>query len=811
MSATPNRLSDLLADARQLLAETAHLAPGTLHRIDENTGMFLTFADHHGLGRGLSQLDAVDLAAFIYDRLHHRRVKLQSAYKYTYSVARSWRQQTGSRDAIETLAMQVIADAKRESPGEAPQQAAVIPLWLLHEMLGQIRVGMDGYDPRARGLEAARWRVARDRALLGVLFGAALRPSEALEASVDQVRRTHCGGQLRLLISKNNQTGQRNESVTIADDDLLGSGRLLAEWLEVRGDLPDDGLFPGSDDGIPLSPRSASTRLRRAAHRCGHTDGAISLGSLRRTRATLELQAHGDVENVRRLLRHGSAGMTSRYLDPLRHLAADPTAIEGYLATRRPDGVDANGLGSGTPTAAKRSDAADQQDTLPQVPIARLREQALAAAERGADPLDPTTRRERRRIGASWREFCTTHGLDPAEASAEDLGAFVVSERRRGLTATTLHTYLSHLTQNTVSTEGAVPPPSGQARRIVEAYRREDADRPARHSRGTALPRRRLIELLDRTNVDPADTASLDRALLRRQLTAGGAETAGTMLADDDVDMATDGTHAKVAVAGRHVVLRREANPLLCPVRALRRLRAGAPDGILVSRWKLNAGALHARGLHTRVEDWTEAEWQRAVWVLSTSVRKSLRLQLVVSLVWAGPLFAGDLRRARLEHLTRDEYGYLLHLPADRAEGLTLRLAPTEDRLCPVRALDRWRSLWPHQAGPLVPAIIDHRAPEADPDSRQLIPGKSFLSETLRPLTTPVDTPLTVETIVAARIAEEWDAHGALAHVRRLLRHQQFDTTLAYLQRHGLPTSDPTSRMSAASTQPDSGAEPHQT
>ena len=156
-------------------------------------------------------------------------------------------------------------------------------------------------DVRA-GEEREPWVLARDAAVLALLYGCGLRISEALGLK----RKDVGGGRDALTV-----TGKGNKTRMVP---LLPQvARLVAEYVALCPyDLPRDGpLFVGQKGG-PLSPRIIQLVMERLRGALGLAETATP-HALRHSFATHLLARGGDLRSIQELLGHASLSTTQIY------------------------------------------------------------------------------------------------------------------------------------------------------------------------------------------------------------------------------------------------------------------------------------------------------------------------------------------------------------------------------------------------------------------------------------------------------------------------------------------------------------------
>jgi integrase/recombinase XerC len=155
-------------------------------------------------------------------------------------------------------------------------------------------------DARA-GDARASWIIARDAAVLALLYGAGLRISEALGL----MRKDFTEDTDALTV-----TGKGNKTRMVP---LLPQvAKLIADYIALCPNLPLEGpLFVGSRGG-PLSPRVVQLAMARLRGVLGLPDSATP-HALRHSFATHLLARGGDLRAIQELLGHASLSTTQIY------------------------------------------------------------------------------------------------------------------------------------------------------------------------------------------------------------------------------------------------------------------------------------------------------------------------------------------------------------------------------------------------------------------------------------------------------------------------------------------------------------------
>ena len=162
---------------------------------------------------------------------------------------------------------------------------------------------MSDADLRA-GEERPQWVLARDAAVLALLYGSGLRISEALSLRRKDVP-TPGTGDVILVTGK----GNKQRMVPVLQNVL----QLIADYLTLcpAEIAPDAPLFIGARGG-PLSPRIIQLAMARLRGALGLPDSATP-HALRHSFATHLLARGGDLRAIQELLGHASLSTTQIY------------------------------------------------------------------------------------------------------------------------------------------------------------------------------------------------------------------------------------------------------------------------------------------------------------------------------------------------------------------------------------------------------------------------------------------------------------------------------------------------------------------
>ena len=265
------------------------MSPKTLEAYRRDVGQFLDFLARHLGGaptlRQLAKLSPADVRAFMAarrsDGLSSRSLMrvLAGARSFARFLERNGKGKVGALSAV-----------------RAPKVGKTLPKPLAIAAAKRIA----NTDSRA-GEKREPWIIARDAAVLGLLYGSGLRISEALS-----LKRTDFGASDAITV-----TGKGNKTRMVPV--LPQVAKLIADYVALCPlDLPDNGaLFVGARGG-PLSPRIVQLAMARLRGAMGLPDTATP-HALRHSFATHLLARGGDLRAIQELLGHASLSTTQIY------------------------------------------------------------------------------------------------------------------------------------------------------------------------------------------------------------------------------------------------------------------------------------------------------------------------------------------------------------------------------------------------------------------------------------------------------------------------------------------------------------------
>ncbi len=276
----------------EFMASERRLAAKTCEAYARDVSFFLTFLTGHlGHAPGLSDLAGLapaDIRGFLAFR-RSGGVEARTLSR-SLAAARSFarfleREGRGKSDALAAV--------------RAPKIAKTLPRPL--DSASALALA----DPSTRAYEAREpWVLARDAAVLSLLYGAGLRISEALSLKRSEIPAPGKGDSITV-------TGKGNKSRMVP---LIAQiTQAIADYIAICPfDLPaDEAVFRGEKGG-PLSPRIVQLAMERMRGGLGLPDSATP-HALRHSFATHLLARGGDLRSIQELLGHASLATTQIY------------------------------------------------------------------------------------------------------------------------------------------------------------------------------------------------------------------------------------------------------------------------------------------------------------------------------------------------------------------------------------------------------------------------------------------------------------------------------------------------------------------
>ena len=287
-AAAPDVTAEIARWLRFLGAER-RMSDRTLDAYRRDVAQFLSFlAEHMGGAPNLKQL-----------------AKLKPADVRAFMAARR-AEGAGNRSLMRGLAgaRSFARFLERDGKGKVAALAAVrtpkLPKTLPKPLAASAAKRMTDVDLRA-GEAREPWVIARDAAVIGLLYGAGLRISEALG-----LKRKDITGADALTV-----TGKGNKARMVP---LLSQvAKLIDNYIALcPSELPPDGALFVGQRGAQLSPRIVQLTMARLRGALGLPDSATP-HALRHSFATHLLARGGDLRAIQELLGHASLSTTQIY------------------------------------------------------------------------------------------------------------------------------------------------------------------------------------------------------------------------------------------------------------------------------------------------------------------------------------------------------------------------------------------------------------------------------------------------------------------------------------------------------------------
>ncbi len=276
----------------RFLGAERRMSEKTLEAYGRDVGQFLDFlAEHLGgapSSSNLAKLTPADVRAFMAARRSggagNRTLMrgLAGARSFARYLERNGKGKVGALSAVRTPKL----------PRSLPKPLAIIDAKRMADI--ELRAG-EAREP---------WVIARDAAVLALLYGSGLRIAEALAVKRKDAPVPGVGDQITV-IGKGNKTRMVPVLPQVA--------KLIADYVALCPiDLPPDGpLFIGARGG-PLSPRVVQLAMARLRGALGLPDSATP-HALRHSFATHLLARGGDLRAIQELLGHASLSTTQIY------------------------------------------------------------------------------------------------------------------------------------------------------------------------------------------------------------------------------------------------------------------------------------------------------------------------------------------------------------------------------------------------------------------------------------------------------------------------------------------------------------------
>jgi len=286
---------DVAREAQRWLSHLSaerNLSDLTIEAYARDVAAFLNFLSEHLGGQpslaNLAKLDPADVRAFL-ARRRGAGVESRTLVR-TLAAARSFARFLEREGKGKVAALAAI---------RAPRIAKSLPKPL------SIASAKAVSDPVHRaGEEREPWVLARDAAVLALLYGSGLRISEALGLKRAEIPAPNKGDSITVL-----GKGKKSRMVPVLSQVI----ELIADYTKI---CPfhleaDEPIFRGAKGG-PLSPRIVQLTMERLRGALGLADTATP-HALRHSFATHLLSRGGDLRSIQELLGHASLATTQIY------------------------------------------------------------------------------------------------------------------------------------------------------------------------------------------------------------------------------------------------------------------------------------------------------------------------------------------------------------------------------------------------------------------------------------------------------------------------------------------------------------------
>lgn len=287
---------DALADFGRWLEAERRASPKTVEAYTRDVAHFLGFlTEHHGEApsvRTLEKLSRNDVIAWLARRRNLDDLAATSRARAASSLRAFFRFLDRQMDAPNARAMMF----------ETPRRPHRLPRPLTAELAAET---LDAAGEPDYGTDTPEWILARDVAVLSLLYGAGLRISEALALTARDVPAPPT---LRVL-----GKGMKIRIVPLIRPvrEAVDAFAKVSPWAIDSRAEPDEPIFRGARGG-PLSPRIVQRLMERMRRQLGLPETATP-HALRHSFATHLLANGGDLRSIQALLGHASLSTTQIY------------------------------------------------------------------------------------------------------------------------------------------------------------------------------------------------------------------------------------------------------------------------------------------------------------------------------------------------------------------------------------------------------------------------------------------------------------------------------------------------------------------
>ena len=283
-SSFPAHLSKNIEQAMELIAARHSGATRKAYEVDWRD--FQGWVSKNGLDSLPASIEAVVLYLA---NLSEKGLKPASISRKVAAIKFAHRQ-AGLQSPTDSEPVKATMAGIKRTKGTAPRQVAPATVEVVERLLQACDQSLAGY---------------RDRALIALGFGAALRRSELAAIEVSHITVTEKGLVVSLPRSKTDQEGQ-GQQVAVLDGARLPVKKVLGDWLEVSGIV--------SGKVFPLTDRHIANVIKARAKKAGLDPDQFSGHSLRAGFITSAANAGADVFRVMDVSRHRSINTVRGYV-----------------------------------------------------------------------------------------------------------------------------------------------------------------------------------------------------------------------------------------------------------------------------------------------------------------------------------------------------------------------------------------------------------------------------------------------------------------------------------------------------------------
>ena len=282
-------MNEIIAEFTDYLLNTKNYSTNTVSAYERDIDDFITFfqrfSDHTPTINDIAKIDTLGFRSWLADRVK-RKLSNKSTARALSSM-RTFYKYLGKHKNIHNDAIELISSPK--IPRKLSKAIETTDVADMHDAIKAI----DNDEP---------WIMARDWALVVLIFGCGLRISEALSLKNKDIANNP--ESLRIV-----GKGNKERIVPV----LPAVNTALDKYVKIRpfGHNPDDPVFR-SVRGLPMSPRMAEKVIERVRKYLQLPD-YVTPHALRHTFATALLAGGADLRSLQELLGHASLSTTQLY------------------------------------------------------------------------------------------------------------------------------------------------------------------------------------------------------------------------------------------------------------------------------------------------------------------------------------------------------------------------------------------------------------------------------------------------------------------------------------------------------------------